>query len=168
MPGLVETGAAEHLAPGNGGVGAVDTQVGTQVSATGRRAVRRWAIRAVGIAAVTAVCLGVAPGVASATPVNPSDAQLNAAQQAQQNAAAQVGQVTAALARAQSAAADASAAANIALQDYEEKQAAYDEARTTADAAAAASAKADADLQGGRDQVAAFARDSYMQGSTSA
>jgi cell wall-associated NlpC family hydrolase len=168
VPGLVETGAAEHLAPGNGGVGAVDTQVGTQVSATGRRAVRLWAIRAVGIAAVTAVCLGVAPGVASATPVNPSDAQLNAAQQAQQNAAAQVGQVTAALARAQSAAANASAAANIALQDYEDKQAAYDEARATADAAAAASAKADADLQGGRDQVAAFARDSYMQGSTSA
>jgi cell wall-associated NlpC family hydrolase len=168
VPGLVETGAAEHLAPGNGGVGAVDTQVGTQVSATGRRAVRRWATRAVGIAAVTTVCLGVAPGVASARPVNPSDAQLNAAQQAQQNAAAQVGQVTAALARAQSAAANASAAANIALQDYEEKQAAYDEARATADAAAAASAKADADLQGGRDQVAAFARDSYMQGSTSA
>jgi cell wall-associated NlpC family hydrolase len=104
--------------------------------------------------------------VASARPVNPSDAQLDAAQQAQQDAAARVGQITAALAQAQSAAANASAAANIALQDYEEKQAAYDEARAAADAAAAASAKADADLQGGRDQVVAFARDSYMQGST--
>jgi cell wall-associated NlpC family hydrolase len=167
VPGLVETGAAEHLALGNGGVGSVGTQLGTQVSATGRWAVRRWATRVVGVAAVLTVCVGVAPGVASARPVNPSDAQLGAAQQAQQNAAAQVGQITAALARAQSAAANASAAANIALQDYEEKQAAYDEARAAADAAAAASAKAEADLQGGRDEVAAFARDSYMQGSTS-
>jgi cell wall-associated NlpC family hydrolase len=145
----------------------VQTQVRTQHSTTGHRAGRRWATRFIGVAVVATAGLGVAPGIASARPVNPSDAQISAAQQAQQDAAAQVGQITAALAAAQSAAADAAAAANIALQDYEDKQAAYDEARAAADAAAAASAKADADLAVGRDEVAQFARDSYMQGSTS-
>jgi cell wall-associated NlpC family hydrolase len=146
----------------------VRTQFRTQVSTTGRRTGRRWATRAIGVAAVATVCLGVAPGAASARPVNPSDGQLSAAQQAQQAAAAQVGEIAAARAAAQSAADSASAAANIALQDYEEKQAAYDQARAAADAAAAASAQAEIQLQGGRDEVAAFARDSYMQGSTSA
>jgi cell wall-associated NlpC family hydrolase len=117
---------------------------------------------------VTAACLVVAPGVASAAPVNPSDAQLSAAEQAKQAAAAQVGQITAALAQAQSAAAGAAAAAEIALQDFEDKQAAYDQARAAADAAAAAAAQAEVELQAGRDDVVAFARDSYMQGSTSA
>jgi cell wall-associated NlpC family hydrolase len=121
----------------------------------------------VGVAAVAAIGLGVAPGAASAAPVNPSDGQLTAAQQAAQSAAAQVGQINAALASAQAAADQAAAAANIALQDYEEKQAAYDEAKVAADAAAAAAAQAQVALQGGRDEVAAFARDSYMQGSTS-
>jgi cell wall-associated NlpC family hydrolase len=145
----------------------VHTQVGTQVSATPHRTGRRWATRAVGAAAVTVACLAVAPGVASAAPVNPSDAQLGAAQQAQQNAAAQADQITAALSAAQSAADSAAADANIALQDYEDRQAAADEARAAADAAAAASAKADADLGAGRAEVVTFARDSYMQGSTS-
>jgi cell wall-associated NlpC family hydrolase len=121
----------------------------------------------VGAAAVAVACLTVAPGAASAAPVNPSDQQLGAAQQAQQDAAAQVGQVTAALATAQSAADSAAAAANIALQDYEEKQSAADAAHAAADVAAAAAAKADADLGEGRAAVVAFARDSYKQGSTS-
>nr|WP_183514076.1 C40 family peptidase [Modestobacter versicolor] len=112
--------------------------------------------------------MGLAPGTASAAPVNPSDSQISAAEQARQAAAAQVGQVSAALAAAESAAANASAAANIALQDYEDAQAAYDEARAAAAAAAAAAAQAEVELQGGRDDVAAFARDSYMQGSTNA
>jgi cell wall-associated NlpC family hydrolase len=146
----------------------VGTQVSTQVSSTsGRRTARRWGTRVIGVVAVGTVCLGVAPGTASAAPVSPSDDQITAAQQAQQAAAAQVGEITAALAAAQAAADSASAAANIALQDYEEKQEAADQARAAADAAAAASAKADADLGVGRSEVAAFARDSYMQGSTS-
>jgi cell wall-associated NlpC family hydrolase len=145
----------------------VDTQGGTTTSTTGRRAGVRWTTRLVGVAAVLATGLGIAPGTAMAAPVNPSDADLSAAEQARQAAAAEVGQITAALAAAQDAAADASAAANIALQDYEEKQEAYDAARTAADTAAAAAAQADADLQGGRDEVARFARDSYKQGSTS-
>ena len=140
----------------------------TQVSRQGTTTGRRWATRVVAVAAVAAAGLGTMPGLASAAPVNPSDAQLSQAQQAQQAAAAQVGQINAALAAAESAAAAASAASNIALQDYEEKQAAYDEARAAADAAAAAAVQARADLWVGRGQVADFARDSYKQGSTSA
>jgi cell wall-associated NlpC family hydrolase len=142
--------------------------VHTQVSRQGTTTGRRWATRVVAVAAVAAAGLGTLPGLASAAPVNPSDAQLSQAQQAQQEAAAQVGQINAALAAAESAAAAASAASNIALQDYEEKQAAYDEARAAADAAAAAAVQAQADLSVGRGQVADFARDSYKQGSTSA
>jgi cell wall-associated NlpC family hydrolase len=139
--------------------------VRTQVSSTARG--RRWATRSIGIAAVVTAALGIAPGMASASPVNPSDEQLSAAEQAKQTAAAEVGQITASLAAAQDAAAAASAAANIALQDYEDKQAAYEEARAAAADAADASAQADADLVKGRAEVKAFARDSYMQGSTS-
>ncbi|MFQ1002993.1 NlpC/P60 family protein [Modestobacter sp. SSW1-42] len=140
-------------------------RVGTQAGA-GRRTGGRWLQRALAAATVTAACLVVAPGTAGAAPVNPSDEQISAAEQAEVDAAAQVGQITAALAEAQSAAAGAAAQADIALQDYEDKQGAYDEARAAADAAAAAAAQADVQLQGGRDAVAAFARDSYMQGST--
>ena len=141
-------------------------RVGTQMG-TGRRTGRRWLQRTLAAGTVTAACLVVAPGAAGAAPVNPSDQEISAAEQAEADAAAQVGQITAALAQAQSDAAGAAARADIALQDYEEKQGAYDEARTAADAAAAASAQADLQLQGGRDAVAAFARDSYKQGSTS-
>jgi len=145
----------------------VRAQVGTKVG-TGHRAGARWVHRTLAAAVVTAACLVVAPGVAAARPVNPSDAQLSAADQAKQAAAAQVGQITAALAQAQSAAAGAAAAADIALQDFEVKQAAADQARAAADAAAAAAAQAEVELQSGRDDVVTFARDSYMQGSTSA
>ena len=141
------------------------TRVGTQAGA-GRRTGARWLQRAMAAGTVTAACLVVAPGTAGAAPVSPSDEQISAAEQAKAEAAAQVGQITAALAQAQSAAAGASAQADIALQDYEEKQTAYAGARTAADAAADAAAEADVQLQGGRDAVAAFARDSYMQGST--
>ena len=126
-----------------------------------------WAARGLVAVALGTACLAVAPGVAVAAPVNPTDGQLTAAQQAQQAAAAQVGQITASLAQAQSAAAGAAAAANIALQDYEERQAASEQARAAAEAAAAAAAQAQADLGVGRAEVVAFARDSYKQGSTS-
>jgi len=145
----------------------VRAQFGTQVG-TGHRAGARWVHRTLAAAVVTAACLVGTPGVAAARPVNPSDSQLSAAEQAKQAAAAQVGQLTAALAQAQSAAAGAAAAADIALQDFEDKQDAYDEARTAADAAAAASAQAEVELEAGQAEVVTFARDSYMQGSTSA
>ncbi|NEK85127.1 C40 family peptidase [Blastococcus saxobsidens] len=106
------------------------------------------------------------PGVAAAAPRNPSDSQLSDAQQARTDAAARVGEITAQLARARADADAAHQAALIALQDYEDKQGAYETARVAADAAAAAAAHAETELRGGRDDVAAFARDSYMQGTT--
>ncbi|TWH73358.1 C40 family peptidase [Modestobacter roseus] len=132
----------------------------TQLSTGGRRRVPR----TLGIAAAVTVCLLVAPAPASAAP---TDAQISAAERARQDAAAEVGAITAQLAQAESAAAAASAAAQIALQDYEEAQAAYEQARADADAAAAEAARAVAALAQGEAEVAAFARASYIQGSTS-
>jgi cell wall-associated NlpC family hydrolase len=143
----------------------VRARTGTQVG-TGQRQGHRWWQRALAAGVVTAACLVVSPGTAGAAPVDPSDEQISAAEQAKSQAAAEVGQITAALTEAQSAAAGAAAQADIALQDYEEKNTAYDEAKVAAEAAAAASAAADVQLQGGRDAVVAFARDSYKQGST--
>jgi cell wall-associated NlpC family hydrolase len=121
----------------------------------------------IGIGAATVVCLGVAPGAASAAPTAPSDSQITSAQQAKEDAAARVGAISAQLAQAQDSADAASQAALIALQDYEQTQSAYETATTAADEAAAAAEKAAVELQRGRDDVATFARASYKQGSTS-
>ncbi len=124
------------------------------------------AMARVGGLAIAVSCLLAAPGVASAAPRNPSDAQLSEAQQAKADAAARVGEITAQLAQARADAEAAHQAALIALQDYEDKQAAYETAQAAADAAAAAAAQAAADLAAGRDDVVAFARDSFMRGTT--
>ncbi|SFP45942.1 Cell wall-associated hydrolase, NlpC family [Geodermatophilus dictyosporus] len=123
----------------------------------------RLAARAAGTVLAAVVGLGLAPGVASAAP---SDDEIAAAEAARDDAAAQVGVLSAQLAEAEAAAATAHQNAQIALQDYEETQAAADAAREAADAAAAAATQAEADLGTGRSQVAAFARDSYVRGST--
>jgi peptidoglycan DL-endopeptidase RipA len=134
---------------------------------SGQRAALRWAGRLTGIAVATLVGLGVAPGVASARPHDPTDGEIGAAQQAAQDAATQVGQISAQLAAAQAKVDAAHAAANIALDDFQGKQAEYEQARTEAKAAAATARKARTDLAAARNDVAAFARDSYVSGSTS-
>ncbi len=123
----------------------------------------RWAVRAAGAAVVGLVLLGLTPGTAVAAP---SDEEIAAAEAERDAAAAEVGVLSAQLAEAEAAAARAHQAAQIALQDYEETQAAYEAARATADAATAAAAQADADVATGRGQLAAYARDAYVQGST--
>lgn len=60
----------------------------------------------------------------------------------------------------------ANAAAAIALDTFQGKQAEYEDARTAAAAAAVASRKADADLAAARAAIADFARSSYIDGST--
>ncbi|MEU2348896.1 NlpC/P60 family protein [Modestobacter sp. NPDC049651] len=144
--------------------------VGTQVG-SGRRGSGRWLRRTAGTAAIALVCsVGAslfAPGVASAAPVNPSDQQLQQAEQAKADAAQRVGEIRGQLASLQASADAAHQDALIALEDYEEKQQAAEAAQQQADDAAAASAQAAADLQTGRDEVAAFARQSYIQGTTS-
>src|SRR4051794_40339619 len=61
----------------------------------------------------------------------------------------------------------AQAASAIALDDYQAKQAAFQAAQTTASAAQATADQAAADLQTARDQLLAFVRRSYTEGSTS-
>jgi peptidoglycan DL-endopeptidase RipA len=129
------------------------------------RSARRAMARLGGLA-IAVSCLVATPGVASAAPRNPSDAQLDEAQQAKADAAARVGEINAQLAQARADAEAAHQAALVALQDYEDKQAAYETAQVTADAAAAAAAQAAADLAAGRDDVVAFARASFMRGTT--
>lgn len=135
--------------------------------AAGRHSRRRWTVRGTGVVTLALTGLLLTPGLASARPTSPSDDQISAAQQAADSAAAQQGQVAAQLANAQAAVDQARAAANVALGDYQRKQTAYESARTTAQAADAAEKKAEADLAVAKAAVAAFARDSYMSGSTS-
>jgi cell wall-associated NlpC family hydrolase len=141
--------------------------MGTQAT-TQRRAGNRVARRLAGVVAAAAVCLAVAPGTANATPTNPSDAQLTQAQQAQADAAQQVGVLSAALADAQVQVDAARAQSAIALDTFQGKQAEYEAAQATADAAAATAQQARTDLADARADIAVFARQSYVQGSTSA
>lgn len=124
----------------------------------------RWAVRGAGTGIAALVAIGLAPGVATAAP---TDSEVAAAEAERDAAAAQVGQLTAQLAAAEAAAAQASHASQIALQDYEETQAALEQARAAQAAAQAALDAAQAQLEQGRQDVVDFARTSYMQGSTS-
>ena len=131
------------------------------------RARVRWIGRATGIAVVAALAVGVVPGVADAAPRNPSDGEISSAQDEASQAAHQAGTIAGQLAKAQASVDDANAHAALALDQFEGKQQAYENAQAKAAAAAAAARKAQADLAGARDDVAKFARDSYMSGSTS-
>jgi cell wall-associated NlpC family hydrolase len=132
------------------------------------RAGRARAARGVAAVAVTVACLLAAPAPARAASVGPSDGQLSAAQLAANAAGRQVAEITGQIAAAQSQVARAQAVANIALGRFESRQTDYESAQAAAqragdDAAAARAAQDDA-----RAKVAAFARHSYIQGSTSA
>src|SRR4051812_7095875 len=111
--------------------------VSTQIS-TGRRAGARLVRRIAAVVAACAVLLVVAPGVAAAAPVDPSDAQISAAREQQDAAAQQVGALSAQLATAQAGVDAVRARSAIALDAFQGKQAEYEAAQATADAAAAA------------------------------
>ncbi|MEU2348158.1 NlpC/P60 family protein [Modestobacter sp. NPDC049651] len=141
----------------------MSTQQRTQHRA-GARLVRRIA----GVVAAAAVGLAVAPGVAAAKPVNPSDQQISQAEQQQTDAQAVVGQIAGELAAAQAGLDDARARSAIALDEAQGKQADYEAAQDTAAAATAEAQQADADLAEARTAIAGFARQSYMEGTTDA
>lgn len=126
------------------------------------------AVRGAGAVAATIACLLVAPAPAQAASVGPTDGQLSAAQRAANVAGEQVGQINAQMALAESAVSRARAEANIALGRYESREAAYESADAAAQRAADAAAAARAAQDDARAEVAAFARSSYIQGSTSA
>ena len=136
--------------------------VGTTPTAR-RRAMTRLA--GVGIAAAIGLC--ALPGTASAAPSIPSDAQVSAAAQAADAAAAQVGQTLTQLGDARAAVDAAHAQAAAALGRYQGTLASRHTARTAADTAQAAAEQARLDVAGARADLAAFARSSYMTGSTS-
>ena len=123
----------------------------------------RWLVRGAGTAVAALVVAGLVPGTALAAP---GDTPVAEAQAERDAAAARVGEIGAQLAQAQERVDAARRGAQIALQEYEVRRAAQDEARAAADAAAAAAERAVAELARGRAQVVAFARSSYMQGST--
>ncbi|MCZ2830343.1 NlpC/P60 family protein [Modestobacter sp. VKM Ac-2986] len=123
--------------------------------------------RLAGVAVVAALSLVASPGIAAAVPTNPSDAQIDAAQEQTQTAAQQVEAITAALAGAQASVDSAREQSAIALDEFQGKQAEHEAAEVAADAATAAADAAARDLEVARADVAAFARQSYQQGSTS-
>jgi peptidoglycan DL-endopeptidase RipA len=122
-----------------------------------------WLVRGAGTAVTALVLAGLVPGTAVAAP---GDDEVAAAQTERDAAAVRVGAISAQLAQAQERVDAARRGAQIALQEYEVRQAAQEEARVAADAAAAAAERAAAELGRGRGQVVAFARSSYMRGST--
>jgi cell wall-associated NlpC family hydrolase len=147
--------------------GGLRTSVRAPRGATGARAGRvRTALRAGGVAVVAALLLGLSPSVAQADPRRPSDGEIAAAQAAADGVAARIRDLSDQLAAAQDGVDAARATSVIALDQYQATQAAYLVAQQEADAAAAAAAQAAADLDVARAQVIAFARRSYMQGST--
>jgi cell wall-associated NlpC family hydrolase len=133
---------------------------------SGRRAGARLGRRVAGLLAMAAAGMIAVPGVAIAAPTGPSDAQIGAAQQAKDSAAREVGVLSAQLADAQAQVDTANAASAIALDTFQGKQAEYEGAQAVAESAAAASRQAEADLAAAREAIAAFARTSYIHGST--
>jgi cell wall-associated NlpC family hydrolase len=118
---------------------------------------------AVALGIVTALAIGLTPSVAAAAP---SNSQIAAAQAAADALTNQIGALSNQLQVAQDAVDVAHSTSALALDDFQAKQAAYEQAQQQSDAAAAASAQATAALGVARADVIAFARSSYMQGST--
>jgi cell wall-associated NlpC family hydrolase len=123
-----------------------------------------WRVLATAIAA--AVVLGLAPSVAAAAPKRPTDSQIQAARAAADAVASRITQLSGQISDAQADVENAQAASNIALDEYQGTQGAYEAAKAKSASAAAAAAQATADLGVARADVIAFARRSYMSGST--
>ncbi|TYP90428.1 transglycosylase family protein [Blastococcus xanthinilyticus] len=117
----------------------------------------------IGLAAACGLGLGVP--AASAAPADPGG--VGAAQQAAEAAAAQVTQLLEQSGAAQASLDAARADAAAALGRYEGERAQVEAARTAAEEARAAAAEAQAAVDAARVDLAAFARRSYMLGSTS-
>jgi cell wall-associated NlpC family hydrolase len=130
---------------------------------SGARSTRLLALRMAGTAAVVALAVGLTPSVAHAAP---SNSQIAAAEAAAKAVEDRIGQLAGQLTAAQANVDAAHASSALKLDEFQARQAAYDDAQQRADAAAAAAAQATADLGVARGEIIAFARRSYMQGST--
>jgi cell wall-associated NlpC family hydrolase len=123
-------------------------------------------LRLAGAGIVAAVALGLTPAVADASPGNPSNSEIDAAQNNASAVQNHLEQLTRNLADAQKKVDGATAASAIALDEYQSTEAAYEQADARSKAAAAAAAAATAQLGVARRDVVAFARRSYMDGSS--
>jgi cell wall-associated NlpC family hydrolase len=130
---------------------------------SGTRSAPVRALRMAGTAVAVALAIGLTPAVAAAAP---SNSQIAAAKAAADALTDQIKALSDQLTGAQDAVDAAHAKSALALDDFQAKQAAYEAAQQQADAAAVASAHAAAALGVARDELVAFARRSYMQGST--
>ena len=133
---------------------------------SGTRSASVLALRTAGTALAVALLVGLTPSVATAAPRGPSNSQISAAADAakavEDNIKGLAGELTAAQDRVDGAHAQSA----LALDEFQATQAAYEDAQQRSDAAAAAAAAATAELGVARDEIVAFARRSYMQGST--
>ncbi|SOC49866.1 Cell wall-associated hydrolase, NlpC family [Blastococcus aggregatus] len=127
----------------------------------------RRALRVGGTAIAAAVLLGLTPAVADATPRRPSDGEIAAAQSQADAVAARIGELNERLAAAGAGVETARTDALLALDEFQATEAAAEAARQQAESAAAEAARKTAELGVARDDVIAFARRSYMEGSTS-
>ena len=130
---------------------------------SGTRSASVLALRMAGTALAVAVAVGLTPAVAVAAP---SNSQIEAAKAAADEIAGRIGDLSNQLTAAQASVDAAHARSLIALDEFQATQAAYEDARARSDVAAAAAAQATADLGVARAEIIAFARRSYMQGST--
>src|SRR4051794_25525123 len=122
--------------------------------------------RAVGTAVAALVVLGLTPAVADAAPRRPSDREIAEAKAATDAVEDRIRELSGQLTAAQGEVDAAHAASAIALDEYQATQAAYEAARARADAARAAADQATVALGVARADVIAFARRSYIDGST--
>jgi peptidoglycan DL-endopeptidase RipA len=123
----------------------------------------RAALRLAGTALAALLAVGLTPAVAVAAPTN---AQVAAAAAAAKAVEDRIGALSSRLTAAQESVDAARAAAAIALDEYQATEAAVQVAQQESAAAQAAVVQATADLGVARGEVVAFARRSYMEGST--
>ncbi|TKJ30276.1 C40 family peptidase [Blastococcus sp. CCUG 61487] len=123
-------------------------------------------MRAAGTALAAALLLGLTPSVADATPRRPTDGEIASARAQADAVAARIGALNGQLAGAEAAVDAARAEALIALDEFQATEAAAEAARGHAEAASAKAAAAAEELGGARADVVAFARRTYMEGST--
>jgi hypothetical protein len=123
----------------------------------------RVVLRMAGTAIAALLAVGLTPGQAAAAP---SDRQIANARAAANELEARIKGLSGRLGAAQTAVEQARVESALALDDYQATQERFEAAHGRAVAAAAAARKAAADVGVAHDEVVAFARRSYMQGST--
>jgi murein DD-endopeptidase MepM/ murein hydrolase activator NlpD len=148
--------------------GPASSRPGRRRASTGRlsRTLRGTLAGCVAGLAAGAVLLGAGPAVAAPAPPNPTDGQIGAAQGERQAAAAEVGRIRGLLAATQAELEKVSVRAEAAGVAYLVAEEALAEAQAAAEATAVQLRKAAEGVAAAKSRIAAFARDSYVNGSS--